>query len=323
MKKFGIALLGFGTVGRGTAEILEKKRPLIRKRTGADVEIKHILVRNTEKAIANGADRAIVTDDPELIFNDDDVNIVVECLGGIEPAKTYILRALNSGRHVVTPNKAVVAANFTAFREAAGKNAVSLRFEASVGGGIPVLTSIQEELAANQISEVNGIVNGTTNYILTQMADNDLGYDEALKLAQEKGFAEADPTADVEGIDCANKLSILVALCFDQYIAPSDIPCTGITGVSKDEIAAAKADGARIKLISHAELTDDGKVDCWIRPTRIPESHQLATISNEFNAVKLKGDMVGELMFVGKGAGSLPTGSAVCGDILAVMRENA
>lgn len=322
MKTYRIAILGFGTVGSGTYEILKKNHSVIRKRIGADYEVSHILVRHPETAAENGADPAILTTNPDDVFQDPDLDIVVECIGGQEPAKTYILNAMNSGKHVVTPNKAVIAENFKELSECAEKNHVDFRYEASVGGGIPILTSITEALAANTFTQVNGIVNGTTNYILTQMSDNDLDYATALKMAQENGFAEANPTADVEGIDCANKLSILMSLCFGQYIHPDDIPRTGISAITTEDINAAKKDKTLIKLISHAELKEDGTIDCWIRPTRIQQNHPLAYVNNEFNAVTLTGDMVGETMFVGKGAGALPTGSAVTGDLIAIMRDH-
>ncbi len=320
MKTFKIAILGFGTVGSGTYEILQTNHDVIRKRIGADFAVSHVLARHPEKAEMRGANPALITSDPAEIFQDEETDIVVECIGGLEPAKTYILEAMRHGKHVVTPNKAVIAANFEELTECARENGVAFRYEASVGGGIPILTSINEALAANNFTRIDGIVNGTTNYILTQMADNDLSYSTALKMAQDSGFAEANPTADVEGIDCANKLSILMALCFDTYIPPQDIPRTGISAITKDDIREAKEKKVLLKLISHAVLLDDGTVDCWIRPTEIPQDHPLACVNNEFNAVVLDADMVGETMFVGKGAGALPTGSAVVGDLIAIMR---
>ena len=200
------------------------------------------------------------------------------------------------------------------------ENEVKFLFEASVGGGIPVLTAIQNALSGNNFLEVMGIVNGTTNYILTKMTEDGADYKDVLKDAQAKGFAEADPTADVEGIDAANKLCILTALLFDKYIAPSDIPTTGISQITGTDIAAAAEEGCKIKLIAHATLKD-GQVSCSVAPEKIPNSHPLAGVSNEFNAVYITGDMVGEVMFYGKGAGALPTGSAIVGDIISIAKE--
>jgi homoserine dehydrogenase len=242
-------------------------------------------------------------------------------MGGIEPATSFMLTAMEHGKGVVTANKAAVAAAFAKLHETAKANNVPFKFEASVGGGIPALTAIQEALAGNEFSEVMGILNGTTNYILTKMTDLGLDYHDVLKDAQEKGFAEADPTADVEGIDAANKLSILIALCFGKYVAPDDIPTTGISQITEDDIKQATAEGAKIKLIGQAVLTQDGEVEYSVQPLRVPATHPLAGVNNEFNAVYITGDKVGELMFYGRGAGPLPTGSAVCGDILSIMKS--
>ena len=320
MKKINIGILGLGTVGGGTYDILRDNRGVITGRTGIDYEVTRILEIN-EKALAqHGIDPSIVTTDPDEILTADDVDIVVEALGGIEPASSFMLKALENGKSVVTPNKAAVAANYKKLTETAKANGVQIRIEACVGGGIPALTAITEALSGNVYTEVSGILNGTTNYIMTKMGDEGLAYEEVLKDAQAKGFAEADPTADVEGIDCANKLSILIALCFDQYIAPQDIPTTGITGVTMEDIAAAKAKDCKIKLISRACLREDGTVDCEIKPTEVPLSHPLAGVNNEFNAIYVTGNAVGEVMLYGKGAGALPTGSAIVGDIIAIMK---
>ena len=320
MKKVNIAILGLGTVGGGTYDILRDNRSVITARTGVDYEVTRILEIN-EKALArHGIDPSIVTTDVDEILTADDVDIVVESLGGVEPASSFMLKALQNGKNVVTPNKAAVAANYDKLTEAAKENGVQIRIEACVGGGIPCLTSITEALSGNVFTEVSGIVNGTTNYIMTKMGDEGLPYEEVLRDAQAKGFAEADPTADVEGIDCANKLSILIALCFDKYIPPQDIPTTGITGVTMEDIEAAKAKGCKIKLISHASVREDGSIDCSIKPTEVPLSHPLAGVNNEFNAIYITGNAVDEVMLYGKGAGALPTGSAIVGDIIAIMK---
>lgn len=228
---------------------------------------------------------------------------------------------MNSGKHVVTANKAAVAANYPRLTEAAAKNNVKFLFEASVGGGIPVLTALKNPVRVNRYTEVLGIVNGTTNYILHKMTTEGMEYDEALKDAQAKGFAEADPTADVEGIDAANKLSILMALMFDKYIHPDDIPTTGITGVTKEKIEAARANDCVIKLIAHAVLEENGELKYEVRPINIKNYHPLANVLDEYNAVYIKANLVGKLMFYGPGAGPLPTGSAVLGDVMEIAKS--
>ena len=315
-----IAILGLGTVGGGTYDILRDNGELIRKRTGADYKVTRILEINPRSIEAHQVDPSIVTQNADEILNDPDIDIVVEALGGIEPASSMILKALENGKHVVTPNKAAVAANYDKMKKAADASGVQIRIEACVGGGIPCLTAITEALAGNEFTEVLGIVNGTTNYIMTKMGEEGLAYDDVLKDAQAKGFAEADPTADVEGIDCANKLSILMALAFDRYVPPTEIPTTGITGVTMEQINAAKEKNCKIKLIARATVLEDGSLDYEIRPMEIPDTHPLAGVSNEFNAIYVTGNAVGEVMLYGKGAGALPTGSAIVGDIISILR---
>ena len=225
MKKLKVGILGYGTVGSGTHEILTKNHDLIQKRTGISVEVVRILRRKP-------SDSHLFTDDPDVILNDPDIDLIVEVIGGIEPAASFMLKAMKNGKHVVTANKAAVAANYKVLTETAEENGVDFLFEAAVAGGIPVLTAIQNPLQGNNFLEVMGILNGTTNYILTKMTEDGASYEDVLKDAQAKGFAEADPTADVEGLDAANKLSILIALLFDKYIAPSDIPTTGISKIT-------------------------------------------------------------------------------------------
>lgn len=317
MKVVKIGILGLGTVGGGTYEILKMNKDLIEKRTDRRFEVVKVLERNMERLKALGLDPSAATENPDDILKNDDIDIVVEALGGIEPSTTFMLTAMENGKSVVTPNKAAVAANYAKLHETAEANNVSFRFEASVGGGIPALTAIQEALAGNEFSEVMGIVNGTTNYILTKMTDLGLDYDDVLKDAQAKGFAEADPTADVEGIDVANKLSILMALAFNKYVPPTEIPTEGISRITMDDIEAARAKGCKIKLIAHAKKDGDNIIYS-VKPMEIENTHPLAGVSNEFNAIYITGNAVDEVMFYGKGAGALPTGSAVVGDILAI-----
>ena len=317
MKTLKVGILGLGTVGGGTYTILTENKAVIEKRTGCSIEVVRILDRFKKP----GVPEYLYTEDPDDVIAGKDIDLVVETLGGIEPACSFMLQAMEHGKHVVTANKAAVAANYQKLVETAAKNHVQFLYEASVGGGIPVLTSMQNELQGNNFLEVMGIVNGTTNYILTKMTEEGADYADVLKDAQAKGFAEADPTADVEGIDVANKLSILIALAFDKYIAPTDIPTTGISKITKADIEAAAAEGCKLKLIAHAKLNEDGTVEASVAPEKIPFAHPLAGVSNEFNAVYITGDMVDELMFYGKGAGALPTGSAIVGDIIKVAKN--
>ena len=320
MKTAKIGLLGFGNVGCGTYNILTDNKAIIEERIGVSPEVVKILARSKGKKRLVEAPESIITVDPDEILNNEDIDIVVEMLGGIEPATSFMLQAMKNGKHVISANKAAIAANYDELVKTAKENNVEFLFEASVAGGIPVLTTITNALQANKFVEVMGILNGTTNYILTKMTEEGLAYEDVLKDAQEKGFAEADPTADVEGIDAANKLSILMALCFNKYVAPDQIPTTGISKITADDIKEATEAGKKIKLIGRAVLKD-GEVEYSVQPLKLDASHPLAGVSNEFNAVYITGDMVGELMFYGRGAGPLPTGSAVCGDILSIMKS--
>ncbi len=320
MKNIRLAFLGLGTVGGGTYEIFQMNKDLIEERTGCTFTVTKILEMNTERVKSLGLDPELAVTDPALIYDADDVDIVIEALGGIDFPAEVMEKSLERGKHVVTPNKAAVAANFDRLKAAAERGNAEFRFEASVGGGIPALTSIQEALAANDFTEVMGIVNGTTNYILTKMGEEGMSYEDALSDAQARGFAEADPTSDVEGIDAANKLSILMYLCFGIYIHPNDIPREGITKITMDDIAQAAEENCKIKLIAGAERNGD-EITYSVAPRFVPIDHPLAGVSNEFNAIYITGNAVGELMFYGKGAGALPTGSAVAGDIIAIARN--
>ena len=319
MKKVNIALLGLGTVGGGTYDILTKNRDIIMDRTGVDYAITNILEKDENQLKKHGADPALQTTDVNSILESGDTDIIVEALGGMDFPVNIMTRALKNGISVVTPNKAAVAANYDLLNEAAKEGGAYFKFEAAVGGGIPILTTIQEQLSGNHFTDIMGILNGTTNYILTKMLKKGQKYEDALADAKANGFAEPDPTADVEGIDCANKLCLLMVLAMGKYVNPRLIPTTGITDVTMDDIQAAYNRGCVIKLIAHASLTEDG-FDYYVKPEEIPLDHPLASVSNEFNAIYLDGDAVGELMFYGKGAGALPTGSAIVGDIIAIMK---
>ena len=316
MKKLNVAILGCGTVGGGTYDILLKNHDIIQERTGADIKVTRIMDIRHREDIPD----ALYTDNINDIYGDPEIDCVVETLGGIEPSTSFMLGAMKAGKHVISANKAAIANSWQELNETADANGVRFLFEASVGGGIPVLTAIRGQLSGNNFIEVMGIVNGTTNYILTKMTEEGASYEDVLKDAQEKGFAEKDPTADVDGIDAANKLSILIALLFGKYVAPMDIPRCGIRHITQLDIGEAEVKGEKIKLIAHAVLKDDGSIKCSVKPEGIPKSHPLAGVSNEFNAVYVVGDMVGETMFYGKGAGALPTGSAIVGDIISLVK---
>ncbi|MHC1722995.1 MAG: homoserine dehydrogenase [Aminipila sp.] len=320
MKTVKIGLLGLGNIGTGTYKTLEMNKVQITKATGLNLEISRILEKDTTRERDITVSQEQFTQDPDEIFKDPEIDIVIELLGGIEPATTFMLEAMKNKKSVVTANKAAVAANFQKLTDVAKANGVEFRYEASVGGGIPIINALTTVLQANDFVEVQGIVNGTTNYILTQMTEFGLKYEDVLKKAQELGFAEADPTADVEGIDVANKLSILISIMFNTYIDPKDIPTKGISSITQKDIEAAKAENGKIKLIAYAHKEGDN-IDYSVKPMLLNNSHPLASVSNEFNAVYVTGNAVGELMFYGKGAGPLPTGSAVMGDVLEIAKK--
>ncbi len=319
MKHIKIGILGIGNVAVGTCKALEKNHRRIEQSSGISIEIVKILNRNPEKdrdiVVADG----VYTQNPADILNNPEIDIVVELIGGIEPATSYMAEALKNGKHVVTANKAAIAENGNMLQNLALKNNVMLRFEASVGGGIPILSTLSGALLSNDFDEILGIVNGTTNYILTQMSEYGLDYEDVLRDAQEKGFAERDPSGDVEGTDVANKLSILMSIVFGLHVAPKDIPTQGITMITKDDISFATQFGYRIKLLATAKKTGN-TVECHVQPSLVSFKHPLASVSNEFNALFVKGNAVDDLMFYGKGAGPLPTGSAVLGDIIEISR---
>ncbi len=317
-----IGLLGMGNIGTGSYMVLEKEREGIKARTGIDFEFVKILEKFVDRPRPVKVPLEKFTQNPADIFEDPEIDVVVELLGGIHPAVDFMVDAMNHGKHVVTANKAAVADSYELLRDTAEKNRVMFRYEASVGGAIPCLTAIENALLANRYEEVYGILNGTTNYILTKMGDEGLDYETALAQAKEKGFAEPNPTADVEGIDVANKLSILLALCFGVRVRPDDIPRTGITGVTKADIEAARSRGNVIKLIANAHY-EDGRLVYSVKPTELPADHMLAAVKNELNALWLKTTEAQELMFYGKGAGPLPTGSAIMGDVIDIGRAIA
>ena len=310
------ALLGFGTVGKGTYNALTTNAAEIERKTGKKVEIKKILEINPKVIESGFAPKEIFTQDYDEILSDPEIKIVAEIIGGMDLAKEFILRALRAGKHVVTPNKAVVAANYDLLHRTAAENGVQIKYEASVGGAIPVIETIRRSLVANRITKIEGIVNGTTNYILTRMEEDNMSYADALKQAQAKGFAEADPTADVEGIDSANKLSILMAEAFGIYIKPTELDRTGISKLTRDDLRLATQNGCKLKLLASAQLMEDGSVKAFVKPTQVPMDNPLAGIRNEFNAIYLHCNMADKILLTGRGAGKDPTGSAMAADIV-------
>lgn len=318
-KKIYVALLGFGNVGSGTYTALKTNCRLIAKKVGAEVEVKKILVRNLKGERRVDVPAELFTTDFNDILKDEEISIVAELIGGLEPATEYMLKALAAGKHVVSANKAALADALPKIGAAAREAGCMLRYEAAVCGAIPVMGAISRALTGNEITKVAGIVNGTTNYILTRMAAEGASYADVLKDAQALGFAEADPTGDVEGFDAANKLSLLTAACFGVYIHPDDIDRTGITGVSMEDLKAAEAAGCKIKLIASSEIKD-GKVSACVKPVQVPEDSFLGRCGSEFNAVQIDCNMAGPIFLQGKGAGPEPTGSAVTGDIIEIAQ---
>ncbi len=324
-RQVSVGLFGLGTVGSGVVKALEKHSNLIRNRSGYDVRIKTICVRNLDRAREVNTAKYKVTTNSEHILNDPEINVVIEAMGGIEPARSYIKEALEKGKHVVTANKALISKHGQELFELAAKCGVNLAFEASVCGSIPIIKGIRESFVANSISSISGIVNGTTNFILTKMANEGKSYESALEEAQQKGFAEADPSFDVGGKDAAQKIAILATLAFNTAVDPDTVYTEGIQDVIADDIRFAGNWGYAIKLVAIAKKADgDGEgIDVRVHPMLIPKKHPLASVEGELNAVYLNGDLVDGQMFYGKGAGQLPTASAVISDVIDVMKSVA
>ena len=314
------ALLGLGTVGTGVYKVLKEQKEEMLPKLGSQIEIKKILVRNLEKAAAKVDNPAVLTNQWEDIVNDPEIDIVIELIGGIEPAKSYILGALNAGKHVVSANKDLIAVYGKELLDAAEANHVDFLFEAAVAGGIPIIRPLKECLAGNHMTEVMGIVNGTTNFILTKMSQEGMEFSDALALATELGYAEADPTADIEGIDAGRKVAILASVAFNSRVTLDNVHIEGITKITAKDIRYAKEMGCEIKLLGVARCQEDG-VEAYVCPMLIPAEHPLASVNDSYNAVFVHGDAVGDTMFYGRGAGELPTASAVAGDVFEVVRN--
>lgn len=321
MKNIKIALLGLGNVGSGVWKIFNANKEEIVKRSGYNVEIEKILVREIDKPRLVDVPREVLTTDYDEILSNDDIKIVVELMGGIEPTKEYIVKAMRRKKHIVTANKMLLAIQGDELYEIADEEGVGLNYEASVAGGIPIIAGINESLTANKIESLYGIINGTTNYILTKMQFEGASFEEALEEAKEKGYAEADPTSDVEGYDAQYKLAILASLAFGTKINTECVYREGITGISKKDIDCANQFGYVIKLLGIIKEVH-GELELRVHPTMIPKTHPLANVHDSFNAVFVRGNAVGDLMFYGKGAGDLPTGSAVVSDIISILRNN-
>ena len=317
MKKVGVAILGLGVVGGGTYKILTDKKEFFKRTQGVDVTVECALEKNKERAKALGLTDAMIAENIEEVVSNPAVDIVVEVMGGVEPAKTFVLKALFSGKSVVTSNKELFAKHWPELEAAAKKMNVGLFFEATCVGGVPIIRVLQESMQANDIKSIRGIINGTTNYILTKMADEGSSYEEALKEAQKLGYAEFNPTADVEGFDATYKLSILSSLAFNTKICIDNVYREGITGVKTEDIAHGKEMGYTLKLLGIGKNTDKG-VEVRVHPTFIKNENPLAAVNDSFNAVHI----VGDFMLYGRGAGSLPTGSAIVSDVIFAAKHN-
>ncbi len=314
-----VAVLGHGVVGSGVVEVMTKNKEVIEKKAGQEMEVKRILDLREFPGLPY-SDK--FTKDFQEILNDDEISVVAEVMGGTHPAFEFVKACLERGKSVVTSNKELVAAKGAELLATAKANNVNFLFEASVGGGIPIIRPLHICLAANQIDEVAGILNGTTNFILTKMIHEQMPFDVALKLAQELGYAEKDPTADVEGHDACRKICILASLCYGKHVYPDSVYSEGITKLTLEDVAYAEDWGGVIKLIGRAKLLDNGMVSAMVSPAFIPHGSQLASINDVFNGILVRGNATGDVVFYGKGAGKLPTASAVVGDIIAASKAN-
>ncbi|WP_226658361.1 homoserine dehydrogenase [Pseudalkalibacillus hwajinpoensis] len=315
-----VGLLGLGTVGSGVVHMIDSHQKELQQRVGCQVKVAKVLVRDMDKERSVDLDDSVLTLDPEEVINNPEVDVVIEVIGGIDQAKEFILASLQNHKHVVTANKDLMAIHGRELLSAAVENESDLFYEASVAGGIPILRSLVEGLSSDRITKLMGIVNGTTNYILTKMTKNNVPYESVLKEAQDLGFAEADPTADVEGLDAARKMVILGTLGFSMKVGLDDVKVEGITRVDEDDIAYSKKLGYTIKLLGIASSTD-GSIELSVQPTLLPSRHPLASVNDEYNAVYVYGEAVGETMFYGPGAGQLPTATAVVSDLVAVIKN--
>ncbi len=321
MKKVGVAILGLGVVGGGTYKILTEHREFYKKNHGVDIIVEGVLEKNRERAISLGIDEDKIASNIAEICSNSDIDIVVEAMGGIEPAKAFVLAALNSGKSVVTSNKELFCKYSYELEKVAKKNCCGLYYEATCVGGVPVIRALLDNLQGNEILSLTGIINGTTNYILSKMADCGASYGDVLKEAQKLGYAEADPTSDVEGYDSVYKLSILSSICFHTKVPYTEIYREGITDVDIVDIRYGKQLGYALKLLAIGKNGDNG-IEVRVHPALIKSSHPLASVDDSYNAVYITGDGVENVMLYGRGAGALPTGSAIVGDIIYCATHN-
>jgi homoserine dehydrogenase len=315
-----IGLIGLGNVGCGTVRALEENRSAIERKVGARLAIKKICVLHPDKPRPIAFDRSLLTTDATQITDDPEIDIVAELIGGIEPARTYIERAIRNGKNIVTANKELLAKQGHELLVSAAERKLDLGFEGSVAGGIPIIQAMKVSLGANRISELMGILNGTTNYILTRMTQDGSDYESALAEAQAKGYAEADPTDDVDGFDAAYKLCILASIAFQSRVDLSSVYFDGIRKISHEDIGYAKELGYVIKLVAIAKEIE-GRLQLRVHPVMLPTAHPLASVNDVFNAIWVRGNAVGEVMFYGRGAGMMPTGSAVMADLMETARN--
>lgn len=315
-----IAILGCGTVGSGVVKLLQQNSDIIAMRAGEPVTLKWVMDLDKNKCRALGIDEALITDKFDDVLNDSEVDIVAELIGGIEPAFSFIAAAMKQGKHIVTANKDLIAVKGKDIFELAESNQVDFYFEASVAGGIPIIAPLKQSLAGNHIQQIIGILNGTTNYILTKMSREGRDFNDVLAEAQQKGYAESDPSADIEGLDAARKIAILSSIAFNSRVTLDDVYVEGISGITPEDIKYADELGFIIKLLAIGQ-EKDGKVQTRVHPAFLPKNHPLAAVNDVFNAVFIQGDAVGEIMHFGRGAGQMPTASSVMGDIIEIVRN--
>ncbi len=319
-QRINVGLIGFGTVGTGVAKVLKENAQLIKDRLGCELILKRVADKDIVRDRGVKLDDGVLTANAADVINDPEISIVIELVGGTGIAKTFIMEALDKGKHVVTANKALLSTHGKEIFGHAAVKSLDIGFEASVGGGIPVIRALREGLSANRIESIYGIINGTANYILSKMTNDGGKFEDVLRRAQEKGYAEADPSYDVDGIDTAHKLAILINLAYGTYINLSDIYTEGISSISQHDIKFAKEFGYRIKLLAITKAID-GEIEARVHPTMIPAAHPLATVEGVYNAIHLRGNAVGSVMLYGLGAGMMPTASAVVSDLMDIARN--
>src|SRR5881396_1843267 len=320
-QKINVGIIGLGTVGSGAFRILRDNAELIRHRVGVPVEVTKIAVRDAARDRGVVIPAGVLTTNPSQVIDDPNIDIVIELIGGYEPARELILAAIARGKHVVTANKALLAADGAEIREAARRASVRVGFEGSVGGGIPVIKAVKEVLVANRILSIYGVINGISNYILSKMTDEERSFADVFVEAQRAGYVEADPTFDVGGIDTAHKLAILVNLAFGAHVNLKDIYTEGITSISPLDIDFGKVLGYKLKLLAIAKMHEGGQAEARVHPTMVPDDYPIAKVAGVYNAIQIVGNACDDIMLYGRGAGSMPTGSAVVADVMDIARR--